>query len=115
MYEQQERLAGIYIEKELDKIPQGYHPVNSYEKIRMEYTDATRKAIICIDIYPWGAYLEIEADNIGVIKAISGELGYDSVEPVRFNADETYLLWIKENGLPEQWHVRFGLVEPSDF
>lgn len=83
-----------------------YRPENSLEKVRMHY--AAPSVRFRLDIYPFGAYLEVSGhvDNVWVAAA---SLGYQKRDSLTLTADETYLEWAHERGLKELWDVRFGL------
>jgi len=81
---------------------------NSYEKTRM-YFNADGGAEITLDIYPFGAWVEVEGSEEKV-KHIASKLGYSKKEFILDSADDLYLEWKKKHNLPEQWDVRFGLI-----
>lgn len=80
---------------------------NSYEKTRILFKDVNNTDIT-IDIYPFGAWLEIEG-TVTNIHRIADGLGFSKKEYMDAGADELYLTWIKKFNLPEMWDVRFGL------
>jgi len=80
---------------------------NSYEKIRILYSDE-RETEITMDIYPFGVVTEIEGTPKN-IHTLASKLGFSERDYISKSADDLYLEWIKENKLPEQWNVRFGL------
>jgi len=82
---------------------------NSYEKIRIIY-QTKNKTEIMIDIYPFGAYLEIEGKKENIKKILKQLKIIDKKQIVNKNADECYLSWSKEKGLKEMWDIRFGLT-----
>ncbi len=79
---------------------------NSYEKIRAVYKENNTE--ICLDIYPFGVWLEIEGETDSIWETAK-KLGYDREEAITLNADELYLKWNKEMKLKELWKVMFGL------
>lgn len=81
---------------------------NSYEKVRVVYK--TQDVEITLDIYPYGAWIEIEGDPKNIWE-VAEKLGYSKKDAIAKNADELYLEWNKKIGLKELWHVRFGLSE----
>ena len=81
---------------------------NSYEKIRVVY--GTQNVEITLDIYPYGAWIEIEGDPKNIWE-IAEKLGYSRKDAITQNADELYVEWNKKSGLKELWHVRFGLSD----
>jgi len=80
---------------------------NSYEKTRTLFAgpDSTE---ITLDIYPYGAWLEIEGE-LTAIHDIAKRLGFAQKDYINVSADDLYLEWIKKHRLPEMWDVRFGL------
>ncbi len=80
---------------------------NSYEKIRVIYL--SDKTEICLDIYPYGVWLEIEGKPEDIWD-MAKKLGYELKDHTDMNADELYLDWNKKWGLKEFWDVRFGLT-----
>ena len=80
---------------------------NSYEKIRVHFS-ANGEVDITLDIYPYGAVIEVEGKEEKV-KSIASKMGYTKKDYILDSADDLYLKWIKENKLAEQWDVRFGL------
>lgn len=80
---------------------------NSYEKMRV-YFSANGGVDITLDIYPYGAVVEIEGEEEKV-KSIASKMGYTKKDYILDSADDLYLKWIKDKKLPEQWDVRFGL------
>ncbi|GIW65895.1 MAG: hypothetical protein KatS3mg094_414 [Candidatus Parcubacteria bacterium] len=81
---------------------------NSYEKIRVVYE--VQDVEITLDIYPYGAWIEIEGDPKNIWE-VAEKLGYSQKDAITKNADELYIEWNKKTGLKELWHVRFGLSE----
>jgi len=79
---------------------------NSYEKTRIIYV--TKKAEITLDIYPYGVWIEIEAEPKEIWE-LARKLGFSKKQAISKNADELYLDWNKKVGLKEMWDVRFGL------
>lgn len=80
---------------------------NSYEKIRILFL-APQGTEIVLDIYPYGAVVEIEGEEEDIHKTAK-ELGFSDKEYNQQSADDLYLDWIKKYSLPEMWDVRFGL------
>ena len=81
---------------------------NSYEKVRVVY--GTQDVEITLDIYPYGAWIEIEGDPKNIWETAE-KLGYSRKDAITQNADELYVEWNKKAGLKELWHVRFGLSD----
>lgn len=79
---------------------------NSYEKIRTEFHLPAIQATV--DIYPFGAWLELEGGPTEIWR-MAEHLGYQKKDARTENADQLYLEWQRQHGLPEQWDVRFGL------
>lgn len=84
-----------------------YKEENSYEKIRLLFM-APDTTEITFDIYPFGAWLEIEG-QLEHIHKTAKKLGFKESEYQNESADDLYLQWIKKYTLQEQWDVRFGL------
>lgn len=84
-----------------------YKEENSYEKIRIKFVNKNNTEIT-FDIYPFGSWIEIEG-HLEDIHATAKKLGFKESSYINDSADELYLKWIKDNKLPEQWDVRFGL------
>jgi len=80
---------------------------NSYEKIRTLFLNP-QDTEITLDIYPYGAIIEIEGEEDDIHKTAK-ELGFSEKEYNQQSADDLYLDWIKKFSLPEMWDVRFGL------
>ncbi len=85
-----------------------YKPENSYEKMRMLYRKGD--VSLCVDVYPFGVFLKIVGDESQVV-SFSSSLGFDKTSDIDRHADDIYLEWTKAQGLPELWHVKFGLQE----
>lgn len=86
----------------------GYRKQNSYEKMRTIYKHP--RVQIVLDVYPFGAWIEIEGKPKDIWE-VAQSLGYEKSDAVLLNADECYLEWNKKKGLKELWHIRFGLGE----
>ncbi|MCS7092297.1 MAG: hypothetical protein NZM26_03025 [Patescibacteria group bacterium] len=86
-----------------------YKKENSYEKIRINYSYKNNLKI-SLDIYPFGAYLEIEGDPAD-FQEVVGLLGMSVENSTTSNADQCYLKWNSKMNLKELWHVRFGLTD----
>ena len=84
-----------------------YNEENSYEKIRLVYNK--NELEIAVDIYPYGAVLEIEGETKKV-KNFINQLGLNLKKATDKNADELFLEWAKRWKLPEFWEIRFGLT-----
>ena len=80
---------------------------NSYEKTRVIF-DGPHDTEITLDIYPYGAWLEIEGES-SKIHEVAKRLGFAQKDYIETGADDLYLAWIKKHNLPEMWDVRFGL------
>lgn len=83
-----------------------YKAENSYEKMRLSYQ--MNDILLRLDVYPFGAYLEVEGAHDAIWRAAS-ILGFDQADSITKTADETYVEWNKNQGLDELWNVRFGL------
>lgn len=86
-----------------------FEPENSYEKIRIVYS-YKNLAKLFVDIYPYGAYLEIEGKR-DCFKDILNFLSLTESDATTKNADECYLEWNSKMNLKELWHIRFGLTD----
>jgi adenylate cyclase class IV len=87
-----------------------YKEENSYEKIRVVY--ACGEAEVTLDIYPFGAWIEIEGIP-AKIWDVAEKLGYKKDQAVDSGADDLYVAWNAGLGLKESWDVRFGLNQSS--
>jgi len=81
---------------------------SAYDKIR--YTYQTKTVIITVDIYPYGAWLEIEGDKAEIIREVA-ELGFDLKNAIADKADDLYQKWCTDNNLSEQYDVKFGIPQ----
>ena len=86
---------------------------NSYEKIRLNYKMSNPNSHLTLDIYPYGAWLEIEADENAVWKNAE-KLGFRKEESTEKNADELYEEWCHKNKVDILWDVRFGFPDMED-
>ena len=84
-----------------------YKEENSYEKMRAVFIHP--KVLITLDIYPYGAWIEIESESKKAIWRVARQLGYKEKDAITDNADELYLKWNKLAKHEELWDVRFGL------
>ncbi|PIZ57726.1 hypothetical protein COY23_01025, partial [bacterium (Candidatus Torokbacteria) CG_4_10_14_0_2_um_filter_35_8] len=75
---------------------------NSYEKIRLNYEMSKPHSHLTLDIYPYGAWLEIEDDESAVWKNAE-KLGFKKEESTGKNADELYEEWCRKNKLDILW------------
>ena len=80
---------------------------NSYEKTRVIFA-GSHNTEITLDIYPYGAWIEIEGESSSIHK-VAKQLGFTQKDYIETSADDLYLAWIKKHNLPEMWDVRFGL------
>jgi len=80
---------------------------NSYEKTRVIFS-GQHDVEITLDIYPYGAWIEIEGESSSIHK-VAKQLGFTQKDYIETSADDLYLSWIKKHNLPEMWDVRFGL------
>ncbi len=83
---------------------------NSYEKIRLNYEMSNPNSHLTLDIYPYGAWLEIEADENAVWKNAE-KLGFKKEKAIEKNADELYEEWCRKNKMDIFWDVRFGFPD----
>lgn len=106
---------GDKIEEALGKIDSlgKFVEYNSYEKIRLNYEISNPHAHITLDIYPFGSWLEIEADERAVWESAE-KLGFRKEDSIEKNADELYEEWCRKNKIDILWDVRFGLPEMED-
>lgn len=86
---------------------------NSYEKIRLNYEMSKPNSRLTLDIYPYGAWLEIEADENAVWKNAE-KLGFRKEGSTEKNTDELYEEWCRKNKLDILWDVRFGFPDMKD-
>lgn len=84
-----------------------YKEENSYEKTRFIFTHP--KVLLTVDIYPYGAWIEIESESKRAIWDVARQLGYKEKDAITDNADELHLKWNKLAKHEELWDVRFGL------
>ncbi len=89
-----------------------FEKANAYEKIRVTYTRPDG-AELTLDLYPYGAWLEIEAPEEKIWE-IAAQLDFKKKDAIVENADELYDAWCKKNGHTVLWDVRFGLHNPDD-
>lgn len=80
---------------------------NSYEKMRVHF--AAEGAELTLDMYPYGVWLEIEAEP-DLIWSLAKKLGYSKEDAIDSNADELFLGWCKNHSFKEYWDVRFGFT-----
>jgi adenylate cyclase class IV len=80
---------------------------NSYEKMRVRFV--ADGAELTLDMYPYGVWLEIEAEA-DLIWSLAKRLGYKKVDAIDSNADELFLAWCKTHAFKEYWDVRFGFT-----
>lgn len=80
---------------------------NSYEKIRTNYSITNYEAHVTLDIYPYGAWVEIEAEE-NIIWKIADQLGFKQKDAIEKNADELYEEWCQKNNTDVLWDIRFG-------
>ena len=80
---------------------------NSYEKMRVHF--AADGAELTLDVYPYGVWLEIEAET-DLIWSLAKKLGYKKGDAIDSNADELFLAWCKTHAFKEYWDVRFGFT-----
>ncbi len=106
---------GSQLEEAMRKIKSlgEFEEYNSYEKIRLNYEMLKPNAHVTLDIYPYGAWLEIEADENAVWKNAE-KLGFKKEESTEKNADELYEEWCRKNKIDILWDVRFGFPEIED-
>lgn len=83
---------------------------NSYEKMRMHF--AADGAELTLDLYPYGVWLEIEAEP-DLIWPLAKKLGFKKEDAIDANADELFLTWCKKHTFKEYWDVRFGFTGKS--
>lgn len=83
-----------------------YRLKNSFEKISISYKND--HCSLQLNIYPFGAYLEISGEEAEIWKTAS-LLGFHRTDSVAKNADESYLEWNKNTGLDDLFHITFGL------
>jgi len=86
---------------------------NSYEKIRLNYEMFHPNSHLTLDIYPYGVWLEIEADENAIWKNAE-KLGLKKEEAIAKNADELYEDWCRKNKVNILWDVRFGFPDMKD-
>jgi len=84
-----------------------FEKANSYEKIRITYMKDGGTELT-LDIYPYGAWLEIEATKEKIWE-VAALLGFKKENAIVENADELYDAWCRKNGLDILWDVRFGV------
>ena len=80
-------------EKEIKKIPIGYKCESSYDKVRFYFKRPKYK--ICVDIYAFGIFCEIEGE-IRTIRKVARQLGFDPKKSLKDNIDKLYCLWAKK-------------------
>lgn len=86
---------------------------NSYEKIRLNYEISSPKSHLSLDLYPYGAWLEIEGSEDSVWENTK-KLGFKKDDAIEKNADELYEEWCQKNKLDIFWDVRFGFPDLKD-
>lgn len=80
---------------------------NSYEKIRINYAIVGYKAHVTLDIYPYGTWVEIEAEE-NIIWEIADQIGFKQKDAIEKNADELYEEWCEKKNTDILWDIRFG-------
>lgn len=90
-----------------------FEEYNSYEKIRLNYEMSKPNSHITLDIYPYGVWLEIEADEDAVWENAE-KLGFKKEKSIGKNADELYEEWCHKNKLDILWDIRFGFPDMKD-
>ena len=107
--------AGDSVKEAVNKIMSlgNFVEYNSYEKIRVNYEVHKHNAHITLDIYPYGAWVEIEAEEKSIWK-VADMLGFKKDSAIEKNADELYEEWCKKNNTDVLWDVRFGFPFVED-
>lgn len=86
---------------------------NSYEKIRLSYEISEPDSHLTLDIYPYGAWLEIEGNEIAIWKNAE-KLDFKKGKSTEKNADELYEEWCRKNKIDVLWDIRFGFPDMED-
>lgn len=86
---------------------------NSYEKIRLNYEISEPHSHVTLDIYPYGAWLEIEGNEIAIWKNAE-KLDFKKEKSTGKNADELYEEWCRKNKVDILWDIRFGFPDIED-
>lgn len=106
---------GDKLEEALEKIKSlgEFVEYNSYEKIRLNYKMLKPNSHLTLDVYPYGAWLEIEADENSVWENAE-KLGFKKEKSTGKNADELYEEWCRKNKVDILWDIRFGFPDIED-
>jgi adenylate cyclase class 2 len=78
----------------------GYAPALAYEKVREEWE--VSGCHVCLDILPFGDFVEIEAGSREAVFACARELGLDPGRASTANYHTLHLAWRRERGLAEE-------------
>lgn len=86
----------------------GYLPVLRYEKFRTIWELGRDE--ICLDILPFGHFLEIEA-HAASIPVLAEKIGLDPVTAQSATYHDLHQLWLQKNSLPPQVDFVFSEAE----
>ena len=77
----------------------GYRPVFRYEKIRTAFRDQTKGAVVCLDVTPIGAFLELEGPRRWIDRTARA-LGYEPADYITSSYGALYLDSCRARGIP---------------
>lgn len=87
----------------------GYHPVSSYERYRTNFLveASDRRALVSLDEFPFGNYIEIEGEDIEFCEKVAFMLGLDTMNHLANSYDGIFNTLELAKGNKPNSNIRF--------